>query len=150
MNLISVIYIKNTHLKAENQIFWIFIKKKDMKKIISPNTIKQAIIEEAFKLKRKKELFEEVKKINSELAQINEGVGMVASFGFNSPADNMNKTKTGFVNDFQNISHVAALAAEMDASDKSKAINEDVLDEVAKLKEELQKLKEENESLKNK
>jgi len=120
-----------------------------MKKVISPIAVKQAIIEEAFKLKRKYELYEEVKKINSELGTLSEGMGMVASFGFNSPNDNMNKTKTGFANDFQNISHVAALAAEMDASDKAKSINEDVLDEVAKLKEELQKLKEENESLKN-
>ena len=119
-----------------------------MKKVISPNAVKTAIIEEAFKLKRKNELYEEVKKINAELAMLNE-VGMMASFGFNSPTDNMNKTKTGFENNFQNISHVAALAAEMDASDKVKAMNEDVLDEVAKLKEELQKLKEENEHLKN-
>ena len=119
------------------------------KKIISPITIKQAIVAEAIKIKRKKELFEAVKQINTELSQLNE-VGMVGSFGFQAANDNINKTKTGFVNDFQNISHVAALAAEMDASDKSKAINEDVLDEVAKLKEELQKLKEENESLKNK
>jgi hypothetical protein len=40
----------------------------------------------------------------------------------------------------------------MDAADKAAAantINEDVLDEVAKLREELQKLKEENTSLKN-
>ena len=118
-----------------------------MKKVISPNAIKQAIIEEAFKLKRKGELYVEVKKINSELATLNEGIGMVGSFGFSSPADVANKTKTGFA-DIQNISHVAALAAEMDASDKVKAINEDVLDEVAKLKEELQKLKEENEVLK--
>lgn len=120
-----------------------------MKKVISPNAVKQAIIEQALKLKRKHQLYEEVKKINSELASLNESTGMVGSFGFNSVADNMNKTKTGFVNDFQNISHVAALAAEMDASDKTKSINEDVLDEVAKLKEELQKLREENESLKN-
>src|ERR1035437_6645557 len=105
-----------------------------MKKVISPIAVKQAIIEEAFKLKRKNELYEEVKKINSELGKLNEGIGMVASFGFNSPSDTMNKTKTGFVNN-QNISHIAALTAEMDASDKLKAINEDVLDEVAKLKE---------------
>lgn len=122
-----------------------------MKKVISPNAIKQAIIEEALKLKRKQELYLEVKNINSELATLNEGMGMVASFGFKSPSDSANTTKHGFVNDFQNISHVAALAAEMDAAEKkSNPINEDVLDEVAKLKEELQKLKEENEALKNK
>lgn len=121
-----------------------------MKKIISPNAIKQAIIEEALKTKRKQALYEELKKMDSELASLNESMGMAASFGFNSPTDIMNKTKTGFVNDFQNISHVAALAAEFAEADKASTINEDVLDEVAKLKEELKKLKEENESLKNK
>ena len=117
-------------------------------KKISPETIKQAIIEEAIKTKRKHELFEEVKKIDAELAKLNEGVTMAGSFGFANPADNMNKTKTGFVSDFQNISHVAALAAEMAVSEKTPTINEDVIDEVARLKEELQKLKEENENLK--
>jgi len=119
-----------------------------MSKIISPNAIKQAIIEEAIKTKRKLELYEEVKKINSELASLNEA-GMVASFGFKAENDAMNISKTGFVEDFQNISHVARLASEMAETEKPASINEDVLDEVAKLKEELAKLKEENESLKN-
>jgi len=119
-----------------------------MSKIISPSAIKQAIIEEAIKTKRKLELYEEVKKINSELASLNEA-GMVASFGFNTPADAMNISKTGFVSDFQNISHVARLASEMAETEKPASINEDVLDEVAKLKEENKKLQEELESLKN-
>lgn len=120
-----------------------------MKKVISPNAVKQAIIEKAISLKKKQALYEEVKRINTELAKLNEA-SMSGSFGFKSSSDGMNKSKTGFVNDFQNISHIAALAAEMDASEKdSSAINEDVLDEVAKLKEELQKLKEENEALKS-
>lgn len=118
------------------------------KKIISPNTIKQAIVSEALKMKRKKELFEAVKQINSELSQLNE-IGMVGSFGFQSSTDNMNKTKTGFANDFQNISHVAELAAEFAEADKP-TVNEDLLDETARLKEEIEKLKAENESLKNK
>lgn len=117
------------------------------KKIISPNTIKESIVAEALKLKRKKELYESIKSINSELAQLNE-IGFVGTFGFQSPTDAMNKSKTGFEKDFQNISHVAALAAEMAENDQA-PINEDVIDEVAKLKEELQKLKEENEALKN-
>lgn len=121
--------------------------KKAMKKVISPNAVKQAIVEEAIKLKKKQAIYEEVKKLNSELAQLNE-VGMVGSFGFAAPADKMNVSKTGFVNDFQNISHIAALAAEFAETDKP-AVNEDVLDEVAKLKEEISKLKEENEALKN-
>lgn len=118
------------------------------KKIISPTTIKQAIVAEALKIKRKKELFEAVKQINTELSQLNE-VGMVGSFGFQSTNDNMNKTKTGFVNDFQNISHVAELAAEFAESDKS-SVNEDILDETARLKEEIEKLKAENDVLKGK
>lgn len=117
-----------------------------MKKVISPNAIKQAIVEGALKEKRKKELFEEVKKINSELEALNE-VGMVASFGFKTPNDAMNISKTGFVNDM-NISRIAELSAEM--SSDAPTMNEDVLDEVAKLKEELKKLKEENDSLKSK
>lgn len=119
------------------------------KKIISPSLIKQAIVETAIKTKRKQELFEEVKRIDAELAKLNES-SMTGSFGFANPNDAMNRSKDGFVNDFQNISHIAALAAEMDASDKVASINEDVIDEVAKLKEELKKLQEENASLKNK
>jgi len=118
------------------------------KKIISPSTIKQAIVEEALRIKRKKELYESVKQINSELKQLNE-VGMVGSFGFANPSDNINKSKTGFVNDFQHISHVAELAAEFAAVDNSSSINEDALNEVDKLKEEIKKLQEENEALKN-
>lgn len=118
------------------------------KKIISPSTIKQTIVAEALKIKRKKELFEAVKKINTELSQLNE-IGMVGSFGFQGPSDTINKTKTGFANDFQQISHVAELAAEFASEDKS-TVNEDILDETAKLKEEIEKLKAENKSLKNK
>lgn len=118
-----------------------------MKKVISPNKIKQAIIEQAFNIKRKQELYAEVKKIDSELKKMNEA-SMVGSFGFQAPTDSMNKSKTGFANDFQDISHVAALAAEFAEADKA-PVNEDVLDEVAKLKEEIKKLKEENNSLKN-
>lgn len=118
------------------------------KKVISPNAIKQAIVEEALRIKRKKELYESVKQINSELKQLNE-VGMVGSFGFAAPNDNINKSKTGFVNDFQHISHVAELAAEFASEDNASAINEDSLNEVDKLKEEIKKLQEENEALKN-
>ena len=117
-----------------------------MKKTISPIKIKQAIIEEAKKIKRKHELYESIKKINSELGQLNES-GMVGSFGFSGPSDAMNKSKTGFVNDFQNISHVAALAAEMAETEKP-IVNEDTMNEIYKLQEDIKKLKEENESLK--
>ena len=118
-----------------------------MKKVISPNAIKQAIVEEAFKMKRKQEIFVELQKMNAELQKMNEH-SMVGSFGFQTPADNMNKTKTGFVNDFQNISHIAALAAEFAEADKA-TVNEDVVnEELSKLKEEIKKLQEENAALK--
>lgn len=116
-----------------------------MKKVISPNAIKQAIVEEAFKMKRKQEIFAELQKMNAELQKMNEN-SMIGSFGFQTPADNMNKTKTGFVNDFQNISHIAALAAEM--GEQPAAKEEVVNEEVSKLKEEIKKLQEENEALK--
>jgi len=54
-----------------------------MKKI-SQKEIVQAIITEALTIKRKKQLFEEAKKINSELKQLNEygHPGVMAGFGF--------------------------------------------------------------------
>jgi len=115
-------------------------------KKIGPATLKQAIIEEALRVKRKKEIFEEAKKLNSELASINENRGMVASFGFATPNDASNQTKNGFVND-NNLSHITDLAKEM-AEETN--LQEDVLNEVDKLKEEIAKLKEENKALKNK
>lgn len=119
-----------------------------MKKI-TPTAIKAAIVEEALKIKRKKELYENVRNINSELKQLNE-VNWVGSFGFQVPGDNHLKTKTGFVNDFQNISHIAELEKEMQAEESVSPIKEDVLDEVNRLKEELAALKKENEELKTK
>jgi hypothetical protein len=119
-----------------------------MKKI-TPSAIKAAIIEEAIKIKRKKELYESVRTINGELKQLNE-VGWVGTFGFQGPSDISNKTKTGFVNDFQNISHIAELEREMQAEEAVAPITEDVLDEVNRLKTELAALKRENEELKTK
>lgn len=120
-----------------------------MKKI-TPSAIKAAIIEEAIKINRKKELYESVLTINTELKQLNE-VGWVGTFGFQNPNDVSNKSKTGFVNDFQNISHIAQLERDMQASEEAKTpIKEDVLDEVNRLKEELSALKKENENLKSK
>lgn len=116
-----------------------------MKKI-TPTAIKEAIIEEALKIKRKKELYESVLTINKELKQLNE-VGMVGSFGFKSANDVSNKTKTGFEADFQNISHIADLEREMQVTT---TIKEEVIDEMQKLKEEIETLRQENENLKNK
>lgn len=114
---------------------------------VTPSEIRSSIIEEALKYRRKKQLFESVKAINSELKQLNE-VGMVGSFGFKTDSDVSNKTTTGFESS-QNISHIAQLEKEM-AVDQPSPIKEDVLDEVNRLKEELAALKQENEQLKSK
>lgn len=119
-----------------------------MKKI-TPSSIKAAIVEEALKLKRKKELYESVLSINTELKQLNE-VGWVGTFGFQSPNDVSNKSKTGFVNDFQNISHIAQLERDMQQKDEANTLKEEELNEVNKLKEEIAALKKENEELKSK
>jgi len=117
-----------------------------MKKI-TPSSIKSAIVEEALKIKRKKELYENVLSINTELKQLNE-VGWVGTFGFQSPTDVSNKTKTGFVNDFQNISHIAQLERDMQTKDEANTLKEEELNELNKLKEEIASLKKENEELK--
>lgn len=120
-----------------------------MKKI-TPSDIRKAIVEEALIRKEKKQLYENAKSINNRLAQLNE-VNWVGTFGFQGPSDNSHKTKTGFVNDFQNISRIAELEREMQAEEEaSKTIQEDTVDEMTKLKEEIEALKKENEELKNK
>jgi len=68
-------------------------------KTINKNDVKKAILEEAKRIKRKKELFEEIKKISQELSVLNENM-MAGSFGFSgNPNDAMHRTKTGFVQD---------------------------------------------------
>lgn len=119
-----------------------------MKKI-APSEIRKAIVEQALIRKEKVQLYESAKNINNRLAQLNE-VNWVGTFGFQSASDNSNKTKTGFVNDFQNISHIAELEREMQAEEENKTIQEDVVDEMTKLKEEIEALKKENEELKSK
>jgi hypothetical protein len=114
-------------------------------KKIGPEKLRQAIIEAALIEKRKKEIYEEAVKLNSELASLNENRAMIASFGFATPNDASNQTKNGFVND-KNLSHINDLAKEMA---EETALQEDVLNEVDKLKEEIAKLKQENEALKN-
>lgn len=114
---------------------------------ISPNLIKEAIISEGLRIKRKKELYEEIKKIENELKKINEAsLGMAGSFGF--VGDKSNVSKTGFVDDnFQNISNIARLEKEFAEQD---AINEEVLDENQKLRNEVDNLKSQLEEIKNK
>ena len=82
-------------------------KQSIMTKKISPTLIKEAILAEAKAIKRKSEIFEELKKFDIELATLNE-VGMVGSFGFAAPNDVSSKTKTGFVEP-QQLSYVKQL-----------------------------------------
>jgi hypothetical protein len=118
---------------------------------ISPKQLKEGIIKEAKNKARKRELYEAVCKIEKELETINEN-SFIASFGFDSKNDTSNKTKTGFVNDFQSmgLSNVARLAQEMSDEESKENINEEKIDEITKLKEEIENLKKENEELKNK
>lgn len=109
-----------------------------MKKI-SPNKITTVVLEQAKIIKRKKEIYDEVVKFNKELETLDESYqGMLGTFGFQMDGDISHKTKTGFVNDFQQISRVAELAKEMEAQD---TISEDTIDEMAKLKQENEQLK---------
>ena len=108
---------------------------------ISPIAIKEAILSEGRRIKRKEELYEEVKRINKELGTLNEASrGMAGSFGF--VGDMSDNHKHGFVDDsFQNISNIARLEAEFAESDSKNSINEDILDENSKLKLEIEELK---------
>ncbi len=108
---------------------------------VSPNAIKEAILNEGLRIKRKEELYEDVKRIEKELKALNEAsLGMAGSFGF--VGDMSDKHKHGFVDDkFQNISNIARLEAEFAESDKKEKINEDIIDENAKLKAEIEDLK---------
>lgn len=116
-----------------------------MIKKISPRLVEEAIVAEAKAIKRKKEIFEELKKFNAELSALNE-VGMVGSFGFAAPNDVSSKTKTGFVEP-QQMSFVKQL---MDDMKEEVPVEETPIDpEAAKaLKEENESLKTEIEALK--
>lgn len=108
---------------------------------VSPNAIKKAVFEEGLRIKRKEELYEEVKRINKELGTINEAsLGMAGSFGF--VGDMSDNHKHGFVDDsFQNISNIARLEKEFEASDAKESINEDIIEENTQLKAEIEALK---------
>lgn len=105
-------------------------------KNITPKQIRESIVETAISIKRKMELYKEVKRINNEIKSLNEGMGFAGTWGFKTPEDASNRTITGFKDDnFQQISHIAELAEEMK--------NEEEVDELT----ELDVLKKENERL---
>jgi len=117
---------------------------------VSPNAIKKAIFNEALRIKRKEELYEEVKRIEKELGELNESsLGMAGSFGF--VGDMSDNHKHGFVDgQFQNISNIARLEQEFSEQDSKESINEDIVDENSKLKAEIAELKKQLEESKNK
>lgn len=125
---------------------------------LSKNDVLQLINEEAHILTRKSELYKEVQKIESELKNLNEcmglaGRGMVGTMGFKGPNDAHNKAQnTGFVNPM-NISHITQLANDMGMEnpyesaqgfgDEQNPLEEsqDVVQENERLKKELSELK---------
>jgi hypothetical protein len=127
---------------------------------LSPKDVLQLINEEAHIITRKSELYKEIQKIESELKNLNEcmglaGRGMVGTMGFKSPNDVTAKGQaTGFVNPM-NISHITQLAQDMGMEnpydtnsekgfgDELNPIAEsnDVMAENERLKKELSELK---------
>lgn len=117
-----------------------------MSKKISPSLLEAAIVAEVKTIKRKEEIYEELRKFNKELAsmKLNE-VGMVGSFGFATPQDAAikNNTTTGFAAP-QQLSHVKELMDEFKAEESAIPASP----EVQALQEENLTLKSELEALK--
>lgn len=111
-------------------------------KKITKDQIIDLIADEAYVIKRRADIFSELKSFNEELKTLNENRGLAGTFGFKNPNDCMNKSAngTGFKNP-QDISHIAQLEKEMGGFGdefQEKAIHET----------EIQALKQENEQLK--
>lgn len=116
-----------------------------MSKKISPTQIKEAIVAKAKSIKRKKEIYSELKKLNEELSTLNE-LGIIGGFGFDVPGDASKRTTTGFVNS-QDLSYVKQLMAD---TEKEENLTKSDSESSASLKEENEKLKKELEELKAK
>jgi regulator of replication initiation timing len=105
---------------------------------LSPTILKEAVLAEARVIQRKKEIYSQLKQLNEELSRIDEH-GMIGTFGFQkNPNDRVNVSKTGFVNDFQSLSHVARLAAEFEEAEQKEA---SIQEENEKLRKEVEALK---------
>jgi hypothetical protein len=110
-------------------------------KKITASLLKEAILKEAKVIKRKQEIFESLKTIESEIGLLNE-MGMAGTFGFKMDGDRSQVTKTGFQNPviFSNIQN---LGAEMEVGGENKEVKEeDMIKENEALKKELAELKE--------
>ena len=82
-------------------------------KKFSQKEIREAIVKEAIKLKKKRELFKEAKTLSNKLKLLNEQ-GFVGSYGFDSPNDKANETKTGFVNNEGPARHISQTLQELE------------------------------------
>jgi hypothetical protein len=129
---------------------------------LNKDTVLQLIKEEAYIITRKREIYEEIKKIEDELKNINEcmglaGKGIVGSFGFDGNNDSAKKTNaTGFVNPMS-ISHIEQLAKDMGMENpyaskpeegfgdefnaKDSGVDESIKNENELLKKEIEQLK---------
>lgn len=106
---------------------------------ITSDNILAAIEERAAVIVRKKQLYEEVKKINAELKMLSEmGPIMSGSFGFKQPSDTLAKTSVSGFETTPNISFIAQLEKEMGVSNEAAESSE------------LERIKRENEILKQK
>ena len=113
-------------------------------KKITQDDILKTIEDEAYVIKRKREIFSDLKNINEELKNLNENRGIAGTFGFDNAADVMNKSAngTGFKNPI-NISYVAQLEKELGGFG-------DEISEKAITETTIEALKQENEQLKKK
>ena len=119
---------------------------------ITSKAVKTIIAERVDFLQKKKELWAEAEEIEKKLEKLHEmhGGGFAGSFGFAHAADRSNATKTGFQNDIP-LGRLSELGAEIQAENeaviarekKNETINEEVLDEIKKMKAEIESLKKE-------
>lgn len=112
---------------------------------ISKEKIISLINEEAEVIKKKKELYNEVIKINSELKVLYEEQGLAGTFGFQSDMNGQGKNNsvTGFENP-QNISYIAQLEKEMGEEEpvEETGLENEESDDLMALKRENEDLKE--------
>lgn len=107
-------------------------------KKITPSLVKEAVLAEAIKIKRKKEIYATVKALNEELGLL-ETQGMIGAFGFANPGDASSKTTTGFADNFQtSMSNIARLEKEFADQDTKE---QNLQEENDRLKKELSELK---------
>ncbi len=120
------------------------------KKTITEGAVKQMISETAKYMKSKDEIWQKAISLEKELISLNESHrGFAASFGFASPNDASNSTKTGFAKDSGPISNLSSLGAEIQAAveaeaaadAEAKSMNEDVMTQLKELRAELADLK---------